>query len=227
MSLLLSRIKSYFSLRDQTNFLQESNAELRETIETLMKSIEEQRKSHDNYLRSATILSDASYGNFYSEQVSQILAERKGYIRQSWEEDTSFSERTDGRNYDDTDDFVKLTKLFENLLRSKDRVFTRIVEIGCGDAKYLEYLGGRTTRGREIEWIATDVEGPRLERARIDVSGVRVEEADILQCLSQYNTPGTLFLSANVFGNIVPDEIFEFFKAMTIPNTGLVFPVGL
>lgn len=148
------------------------------------------------------------------------LSRLKQSIEQSWAADISWSDRTAARNYGETPDFIRLT----GMVRKIAKRYTRVVEIGCGDAKYLAYL-----RGLEPgipDWIATDISGPRIERARREVTEVRVEAADILECQARYNEAGTLFVAANVFGNIAPDDIATFFSRMTKPGTGLAFLAG-
>lgn len=153
----------------------------------------------------------------------QRIAELKASIARSWIEDTAWSDRTQDRDYDSTPDFVKLTAMFGRLVESG--AFTRVVEIGCGDAKYLAYLKART-RARIADWIATDLDGPRLERARQRVPEVRVEAADLLQCLERYNRVGTVFVAANVLGNIAPDDLAAFFRGLNVTNTALVLLAG-
>ena len=161
----------------------------------------------------------ATYSCAYSGAAGEVIAERKGHIAESWISDTKWSDRTHNRNYGDTPDFVRLTTMFERLARHGG--FTRAVEIGCGDGKYLAYLR-RNTETPIAEWIATDLEGPRLAKAREEVTDIRIEAADILQCAARYGEPGTLFLAANVMGNIAPDDIYAFFGALNKPQLGLV-----
>ena len=160
-----------------------------------------------------------SYDVRYEGAAGDIIAERKQHIIDSWVHDSGWSKRTRDRNYDTTPDFVRLTAQFQSLAKLDQ--FTRAVEIGCGDGKYLAYLRG--LGGTSIsDWIATDLDGERLRGARTENLEVVIEAADILECAARYNRPGTLFLAANVMGNIAPDDIYAFFKQLTVPNTGLV-----
>ncbi len=165
----------------------------------------------------------AAYDTRYEGVAGEIIAERKQHIIESWVQDTSWSKRTRSRDYDATPDFVRLTAQFQSL--AKLGQFTRAVEIGCGDGKYLAYLRGITATSI-TDWIATDLDGERLREARIETPEVIIEAADILECVARYNQPGTLFLAANVLGNIAPDDIYAFFKQLTVPNTALVLLAG-
>lgn len=160
-----------------------------------------------------------AYASGYAGAAGQIIAERKQHIIESWVQDTSWSDRTRSRDYNATPDFVRLTAQVQSMVKLGQ--FSRVVEIGCGDGKYLDYLRGLA--GDAVsEWIATDLDGERLREARSELREITVEAADILECVARHNRPGTLFLAANVLGNIAPDDIYAFFRQLTVPNTGLV-----
>ena len=176
--------------------LERQIAALHDTIDLLKQQLETERKTHAAYVTSATVLSGQAYALRYEGAAGAFIAERKARIRNSWL-DTSWSDVTRDRNYDETPDFVRLTRMFLNLVSSG--AFTRVKAKAPGIK----------------EWIATDIDSPRLQHVK----------ADIIECL-RYNEAGTVFLAANVFGNIAPDDLFAFFRQLTVPNTGLVLLAG-
>lgn len=158
------------------------------------------------YIRAIKLLHGVPYAETYSGEVGRFIAERKSAVARSWERDRSFSVRTAGRDYEATPDFQNLTRLFLATVPA----FDRVVEIGCGDGQYLEHLKTKAPGVRE--WIATDIDSPRLTAVK----------ADIIECM-RWNEHRTLYISANVFGNIAPDDLFRFFCSL---KSTVVFLAG-
>lgn len=150
------------------------------------------------------------------------MQERKKAIQQSWSENTTWSDRTSNRDFNNLPNYAKLTAMITRLVATGN--YSRVVEVGCGDGKYLEYLSRKLIQ--VPEWIATDIPGPRIERAITELSSLNVQAMDLIECQMRYNTAGTLFVAANVFGNIVPDDMTAFFDRLNVKGTALAFAAG-
>ncbi|WP_122464625.1 class I SAM-dependent methyltransferase [Brevundimonas lutea] len=151
------------------------------------------------------------------DRSKDLGARRQSDLRASWAQNADFSDRR--RMQFDTQ------PLYSDALRQIGQLtgLTRIVEIGCGNGDFAAHLSAQYPA---IPLVASDLEGPRLERARAEHSGLSFESGDALAMLERHQEPGVLFVAMNVFGNLSPDEIDALFTGFSAPGAALTFLAG-
>ncbi|MBE7495999.1 MAG: hypothetical protein HS117_13735 [Verrucomicrobiaceae bacterium] len=145
----------------------------------------------------------------------------KSGLRSIWEIGDSFFPGHARRNYGKIIDFIHLTGYIRELAHGCQRV----VEVGGGDFSYARHLVKTGALGR-LPFVSTDIPSQRVQDARARESKFTIEEADLLDAQARFGGEKTLFVAANVLGNIVPEDLNLFLSRVKASGSSLAFIAG-
>ena len=153
-------------------------------------------------------------------EFEQSEAEHKTRLTKIWCEST-FGEhpKLSNRDFDNLAIYRDGITVYLDDLCAKG--FDRLIEIGCGDGRYLNYLALRfSSRWKFL--LGTDISCPRLNQARERFPDLRFEDGQLLDIQDRHQSDGTIFLAVNVLGNIVPSDLDLFLARLAENRTALV-----
>jgi hypothetical protein len=145
----------------------------------------------------------------------------KSGLRSIWEVGESFFPGHSKRNYSKITDFVYLTNYIRDLAPSCKRA----VEVGGGDFSYARHLVKTGALGR-LPFVSTDIPSQRVRDAMARESKFTIEEADLLDAQTRFGGEKTLFVAANVLGNVVPEDLNLFLSRVKASGSSLAFIAG-
>ena len=152
-------------------------------------------------------------------------AQRMEILRE-WSSNSGYSQRPDvlHRDFDNEEVCIELTSQLRHLLVDFPGRFERLVEIGSGDGRYLDYLNCERL---PLAILGSDIESPRLAWARRQFPHIPFEAGDIIQIAGRHARPGTVFLAIDVLGNIVPSDLGTFLSSIARCSCAVVFCAGV
>ena len=143
-------------------------------------------------------------------------------IRNYWiNSDFSSRDQIKNRNFDDDNNFQELTShitWWVDKVRGKNK---KIIEIGSGDGRYLNYL--QKTLGMGSNLLGSDLMGPRLIEAKKKFTHLTFEEGDAIEILRRHGSENTVFIAANVLGNLTLQELNMLLTLLKKTNASLCF----
>jgi hypothetical protein len=145
----------------------------------------------------------------------------KSALRSIWEIGESFFPSHASRDFKKLNDFILLTGYIQELAPA----YSQVVEVGGGDFAYARHLADRKILGR-TPFITSDIPSQRVRDARARAGRFRIEEADLLEAQVKFPSNRTLYVAANVLGNVIPEDLHLFFSRLKESESAVAFIAG-
>ena len=140
---------------------------------------------------------------------------RRDLLLQSWESRDEFFERRKNRNYHKELDFNILT----DFIRQASMKSELTIEVGGGDFTYAQHLIDCKILNKK-KFLSTDIPCERVNKCKSAIDQFNIEAATALEA-QKFAKLNTLYIAANVFGNLTLDDTEKFFRNTRKTNSSI------
>ena len=140
---------------------------------------------------------------------------KRDLLLQSWESRDEFFKRRKYRNYHKEHDFSILTGFIRQALMKAELT----IEVGGGDFTYAQHLIDCKILNKE-KFLSTDIPCKRVNKSKSAIDQFNIETATALEA-QKFARTNTLFVAANVFGNLTLDDTEKFFLNARATNSSI------